>query len=263
MDNFQGNSNEPQNDNVTMNGGTDFGMNDFQNDDNTTAQNPEQGSAGQGDFQNYNYQSSYGASMDLDKQKKKADKKQKVSKVFTCLILTLIAAFLLVSSIMDLAGKGEQYEGDVVGVEEFFTLKHTVNFIPTGVGHYYYGYDITTGEVVIFRAAKNFMNDKSYDEVIHISGKVERLKGDAPSKIAKYQVGDIKFKYGTTKYVNAQNKTYAIYSIMLVVVLLALAILGYVLMTKGVMQRIKAIGGIYFITVIGVIVFAVHVITMR
>ena len=76
MDNFQGNSNEPQNDNVTMNGGTDFGMNDFQNDDNTTAQNPEQGSAGQGDFQNYNYQSSYGASMDLDKQKKKADKKQ-------------------------------------------------------------------------------------------------------------------------------------------------------------------------------------------
>lgn len=186
------------------------------------------------------------------------EKKKVAGKIILTIIGIAVAVILLIGSINNLREKGTYYKGEVTNVTEFFSLKHTVNFIPTGKMYYYIALDADTGEVIVFRASKNFLK-KNGNGTTYIEGKVTSLSTKSKEMLRDY---DFDYKYGTGKAVNTEIKSYAIQSIAMVVAIIAFCIIGIVNAKTGFLQKSKYFATIYYLLIVVVAVYSIHILTM-
>lgn len=187
----------------------------------------------------------------------------KARNVLIIVLLVIISGFIIGSSIMNLTKKGDFYEGEVTNVQEFFSMKHTVNFIPTGKTYFYRAVDVKTGECIVFRASKNFI-EKNGTGKTYIEGKIIPLKIDARNLLAQYSGDPIygKYAYGTTKAVNAEIKNYSIQSIAMMTLIIILCIIGFINNKNQFLSNNKALTIIYYIVIVAALIYTMHLTTM-
>lgn len=178
------------------------------------------------------------------------------------LIMLLVLGYLLATGIRDVASKKNQYECDVINVEEFFSITHKMAFIPVGTEHYYIGQNVDTGEIVIFRASANFSKKHGAMDVVHISGRIGNHNYKAKAYLQSYQQLVGKTALPIDKFLNSQSKTYGIISITIVVISLILCLIGVIIFKNGRFFNIGKFAVIYGIVIGAIIIYALSILRM-
>ena len=167
-------------------------------------------------------------------------KKKENSKLLTAFGLLLLVAFIgfyVVTAVLDLIGsfkikdlgsnfnKSDFKKGDYVSVEAHYgsdlilTMKHSVNFIPTGKEYYYLILNDSTDTAIYVRANKKF-GDQFTDGInydgVKLSGKVRYMKSKVRNEL-RSQISELKSSgmevpiiTSDVLYIDAVTKTQAI-----------------------------------------------------
>ena len=167
-------------------------------------------------------------------------KKKENSKLLTALGLILLVAFIgfyVVTAVLDLIGsfkikdlgsdfnKSDFKKGDYVSAEAHYgsslilTMKHSVNFIPTGKEYYYLILNDSTDTAIYVRANKKF-GDQFTDGInydgVKLSGKVRYMKSKVRNELSS-QISELKSAgmgvpiiTSDVLYIDAVTKTQAI-----------------------------------------------------
>ncbi len=135
----------------------------------------------------------------------KAPKKKnsKAASVLGIILLIGLAAFLIITSVVDLIGvsgaetlsstystvpeKNSYVEATFHYCDYVGAMKHTINFIPVGTEYYYLVYTDDSAQAIFVRADKNFIDNFDNDGIsysgVTFSGKVREMDFDMEKEI--------------------------------------------------------------------------------
>ena len=204
-----------------------------------------------------------------------------VRKIFGGIILLAVVGFFAWSGIAPLfakldtaplstvfdgtAEKGDYVKGDIIYcTPEVVEVTHTVSFIPAGWEHYFFIYNDETDSCVAIKADKNWY-EKEYlggdSERIPIKGAVKSLDFDTRKELEEsfaYIHGSDAPEF-TTLYIDMQSDRYGIFTIISIVVMIALVVC---FMLFGSLDVKSVLGRILMFMFFVDIVFMLHILMM-
>ncbi len=121
--------------------------------------------------------------------------------------------------------------------QNFLSINHSLNFIPTGTEHFYLVLSEDYGQAVIIRAnaswGKQFNDDGVSDKPVKISGKVKKLPKDVKQKFdTESDLVMFRSKTDLTGYVDTLSPTLARLHFVEAALCMILLVIGIVLMHK-------------------------------
>lgn len=178
---------------------------------------------------------------------------------------------VLLSEIFDGDPKGKYVRDKVeYATQNYYTLSHSVNFIPTGKEYYYVIFSEDQSDAIFVRAGKKwgrFFNSRTleaYSGPVAISGKVKSLDYEARKGADKLQESfqsegmPISVSY---YYIDLLAKQYGILSILSGVLWFVIAAM-FIYVNKGHSKHVKAWMAVSLILGVANGCFSLHVITM-
>ncbi len=204
-----------------------------------------------------------------------------VKKIFVGIILLAVVGFFAWSGIAPLfakldtvplssafdgtAEKGDYVKGDILYcTPEVVEVTHTASFIPTGWEHYYFIYNDEADSCIAIKADKNWYEKEYLDgesERIPIKGAVKNLDFDTRKELEEsfaYIHGSDAPKFSTF-YIDMQSDRYGIFTIISIVVMIAL---GVAFLLLGNVDVKSVIGGLLMFLFFIDLAFMLHILVM-